>query len=539
MSRVPRLLAGQNLRSLQLTPAEAFLLSRIDSMMTERDLTLITGLPPATVATVLDRLVRAGAIDFLEPVTESARGGRPAAPKDGPQSSRLPPSGRSAIDPGSPPPPLYDPAELDEPVDLEAEKKRRILDLFYRLDDLTYYELLGINEQADKKQVKSAYYAAAPEFHPDKHFRKNLGSYKHKIEAVFGRMTLAHDVLTAVKRRAEYDEYLETTHKNRAMSAMLEQAPRDVAAVVAAVEQAAAGLTDARTGQPGRYEAISAANDASRHQDAGSTPPVRAVASAPSVSQEEALRQRKEALARKLMGGNRRPAAPAASATPASASGSTPGARPAPGKAAEMDPVLAARAAEALQRRHDAAVADARRQQLTRYMDTGRMALERQDFAGAANAYRIAASLEPDDPVVQATCNEAMQLAAAALADGYWKQAVYEESQDRWAEAALSYSKVCAGKPGNAQAFERVAFTTLKSSTNVRRAVEFARKAVELGPTMPELRITLARTYAAAGLGKSANGELDRAMELARANPKIVAMVAQVRALAPKDSKVS
>jgi curved DNA-binding protein CbpA len=501
------------------------LLSRIDSMMTERDLALITGLPPATVAGVLDRLLRAGAIEFLEPVPDSVRSSR-----DGPPSSRMAASGHSAGDPGSTSPPLYDPAELDEPVDLDPEKKRRILDLYYRLDDLTYYELLGVGEQADKKQVKSAYYASAPEFHPDKHFRKNLGSYKQKIEAVFGRMTLAHDVLTAVKRRAEYDEYLETTHKNRAMSAMLEQAPRDVAAVVAAVEQAAsAALRDVRPGQPGRYEAISAANDASRHQDAASTPPVRAVAPTPAAAADE-LRLRKEALARKLMGGNRRPGPAPAAAAPLP--------RPA-GKPVEMDPELAARAAEALQRRHEAAIADARRQQVGRYMETGRAALERQDFAGAANAYRIAASLEPDDPKVQATCNEAMQLAAAALADGYWKQAVYEEGQERWAEAALSYSKVCAGKPHSAEAFERVAFTTLKSSTNVRRAVEFARKAVELAPSTPEMRVTLARTYAAASLWKSANGELDRAMELAPQNPKIQAMAAQVRALAPKDGKVS
>ncbi len=124
--------------------------------------------------------------------------------------------------------------------------------------------------------------------------------------------------------------------------------------------------------------------------------------------------------------------------------------------------------------------------QVTRYLEAGREALEQKDHAGAANSYRIAASLAPDDAAVQATCNEALRLAAAALADGYWKQALYEESQDRWAEAALSYSKVCAGRPDSAQAHERVAEATLRSSTNARRAVEFARKAVELDTKKPE-----------------------------------------------------
>ena len=517
MSRVPRLLPRQNLTSLPLTPAEGFLLSRIDGVTSERDIVLLTSVPAPMVAAALDRLAQLGAVDFVEE-TQARPERRGAGSRENPTpSSRMGSSGHSAVHPSSPSPPLYDPAELDEAVDLEAEKRRRILDLFYRLDDLTYYELLGVAEQVDKKQVKSAYYALAPEFHPDKFFRKNLGGYRHKIEAIFGRITLAHDVLTVAERRAEYDEYLETTHKNRAMSAMLDQAQRDVAAVEAAVKQAAAA---ALASQPGRYEAIAPANDGPQFVDRPSVP-----MGPPPQDAAEALRLRKEALARKLMGG-KRPAP-------------TPASTRAPPRPTEMDPEVAARAAEALRARHEAAVADAMRQQLQRHLDAGRGALDRSDFAAAANAYRIAASLAPDDAKVQATCAQAMQLAAAALAEGYQKQAAYEESQERWSEAALSYSKVCAGKPDNAFAHERVAYTTLRSGGNVRRAVEFARKAVELGPTQADLRITLARAYLAAGLVKSMNGELDRAVELGRSNPKIAAAAAQVRASAPAEGKVS
>src|SRR6185295_11523078 len=121
-----------------------------------------------------------------------------------------------------------------------------------------YYELLGIPDQADKKQIKSAYYLMAPEFHPDKFFRKKLGSYKHKIEGIFNRITLAHDVLTSKQRRAEYDEYLEQTHRNRTMATLLEQTTRDIAAVAAAVDESAAAIV-ARSSvmppSPGRYTA--------------------------------------------------------------------------------------------------------------------------------------------------------------------------------------------------------------------------------------------------------------------------------------------
>src|SRR4029079_14543218 len=96
--------------------------------------------------------------------------------------------------------PLYDPAELDEDAEFEPKKRRLILDLFHQLEERTHYEILGVAEQADKKQIKAAYYALAPAFHPDKYFRKRLGSYKTKIEAIFNRITLAHDVLTSKQR---------------------------------------------------------------------------------------------------------------------------------------------------------------------------------------------------------------------------------------------------------------------------------------------------------------------------------------------------
>jgi curved DNA-binding protein CbpA len=521
--RVPRPKSGCDIKSLPLSPAEAFLLSRIDATTNERDLSMMTGLSPANVAAALDRLAKLGAIEIDAPpgpatvaprALSSASQVRAAVP---PPRPAMPPPARSDPSMSAPvqrahaqsaAPARYDPAELDEPVEIDADKKRRILDLYYRLEDLTHYQVLEVDEQADKKRIKSAYYAMAPAFHPDRFFRKNIGSYKAKIEAVFNRVTIAHDVLTAKDRRAEYDAHLASIQKSRPTAARPEPSPREVARVQPAVDVARATPMPSPASSSGQYTSVVPPGT----EPSPTSPPHSAESSPPSA---EDARIRRATLARKLSGTMARPTLPSA---------------PPP----TSDPAGLQRTADALRARHDAAVTASHRAQLQRYLDQGKLSLDQREFATAANAYRIAASLAADDPAVLATCAEAIHVADAALADGYWKQALYEESQERWSEAALSYSKVCNGRPHNAKAHERVAFATLKSSTNVRRAVEFARRAVELDPKSPQLRITLASAYLAAGLEKSALGEIDRALELAPGDQKIKELSQQVRVQAQK-----
>lgn len=71
MPRVPRLLSGPNVKSLNLSPAEAYLLSRVDGMLDEHDLALVTGMTPPEAAEVLERLAMLGAIELIEPVQVS------------------------------------------------------------------------------------------------------------------------------------------------------------------------------------------------------------------------------------------------------------------------------------------------------------------------------------------------------------------------------------------------------------------------------------------------------------------------------------
>jgi curved DNA-binding protein CbpA len=104
--------------------------------------------------------------------------------------------------------PLEDPRDLDEVVDLGEAQKRKILYLCARREQLTHYEFLDLPRRSEPAEVKKAYFTVSKEFHPDTYFRKNLGTFKARIEALFKRVTQAYEILADPQKRAAYDKTL-------------------------------------------------------------------------------------------------------------------------------------------------------------------------------------------------------------------------------------------------------------------------------------------------------------------------------------------
>ena len=65
-----------------------------------------------------------------------------------------------------------------------------------------YYEILGVGENADADEVKSAFRKLAFEHHPD----RNPGNEK-QAEEKFKKINEAYSVLCDERRRREYDSY--------------------------------------------------------------------------------------------------------------------------------------------------------------------------------------------------------------------------------------------------------------------------------------------------------------------------------------------
>ena len=473
------------------------MLSRVDGACTELEIADEAGIDPKVVAAALEELVRLGAIRFDQPAaSEALRVPRP--PPRPPGALRIGPIIEASVghEPQHPAAALYDARDLDEEVDIELERKRTILEAFHRLDSLTHYQMLRVDRSADKRAIKNAYFEIVNVFHPDRYFGKKLGSFKPKLERVFARLTEAHDTLTRLGPRAEYDAYLASLDETR----RFDQAPASLAAQVQAIqrqieEEARAGLSTPPA--PASGNALPTPGP-ERSQSPVPTSVTQPRLQSLSPPDPEA---RKRALARKLGG--------------RTMSGGLPAVMPAPINTPTPQRLEAReRAIVDLRRHYEQRVTQARVERAERYLVNARQSLASKDPISAANALRIAASLVPDNPAVSARLLEAQNEAESQLSGHYLAQAQYEEREGRMAEAARSYGRATLGSP-DARTFERAAYCALLAEGDLRLAGDHARKAVALGPDDAQARVTLARIYVSAGMKQSALAEFERAATLA------------------------
>ncbi|HEY3495596.1 MAG TPA: DnaJ domain-containing protein [Polyangiaceae bacterium] len=507
---------GVDLRALPITPEDAFVLSRVDGSAGEADIALATGLALHAVRASLAKLAGLGAI--REDIV-TGQVSRPAQTTSTSGTFHIGPivETRGAPSGQHPAASLYDPAELDEPVDLELARKRQILDAFYSLDRLSHYELLGVEAKAEKKAIKTAYFELVNHFHPDRYFGKNLGSFKGKLEKLFTRVTEAHDVLTRGVAREEYDRYLASVRQTQALDQTLADKrshTSEVERVEREIQQQIQLEEKARSSRPPPLPPSPAPPPQS---DPSSAPrPVPTTSSAPPLTRPGDAEARRRALARKL--GISIP--PASRASPAPA--------PAPAPSSTPSPSAREAAAADLKRRYEERVAELRQRQVRRYLDAASEAEARRDLVSATNALRIAVSLNPEDKSLEARLRDTETRAANGLADSYLEQAQYEEREGRWLEAAASYRRASRGKP-SPRVFERTAHCLLNGKGDLKEAADFAKRARDALPDDPYIRLTLGKIYNEAGMKQSAIAELERAQQLAPKDDTIKDWLRRVR----------
>jgi curved DNA-binding protein CbpA len=493
--RRPCLLDGIDLRSLPLTPEDAFVLSRVDGSASEDDIALATGLDPGVVKQALEKLAGLGALRYG---TETPKVATPplSPPRTSSGTFHIGPiiETRSDSSDTHPAAALYDPRELDELVDVTPELKRRILDTYYRLEQVSHYDLLGVEARADKKAIKAAYFELVNYFHPDRYFGKKLGTFKPKLERLFTRVTEAHDTLTRPAAREEYDQYLASVRRTRELDQtladrgghvdMVQRLEREIIAQADLEEKVRQSYPPPAPGQSLLTNSI----------------PVIATASlppSPSLRPPSDPDARRRALARKL--GVSMPPGARVSLTP-------------------QDPQVLAAAREAaaadIKRRYEERVAELKERQVEHYVNAANAAEQAGDLVSATNALRIAASLAPEDVAMRTRVGELEKKAAAGLASGYLEQAQYEEREGRYLEAAKSYQRALRGNP-SPKLMDRVASCLFLGKGDLKEAADHGKRAVQATPDDASFRVNLAKIYLEAGMKQSAVSELERAQQLA------------------------
>jgi curved DNA-binding protein CbpA len=193
--RVPRLGPGVDPTRLELTPAEGYLLSRIDGATSWTHLRAIGGIGPDEVDRCLERWVAAGVV--------VVDGHRPPLRASAPPQSPLATETASPEASAKPTPPR----EIDASLDIPVEVQERIFEFEAKLD-APYYEILGVPRDADRKALRKAYFALSKELHPDRFFRRNVGPFGKRLERIFGKIVEAYELLSDPMARAEIERSL-------------------------------------------------------------------------------------------------------------------------------------------------------------------------------------------------------------------------------------------------------------------------------------------------------------------------------------------
>jgi curved DNA-binding protein CbpA len=376
---------------------------------------------------------------------------------------------------------------------------------------------------ADKKEVRAAYFELSKLFHPDSLFGKELGPFKAKMEAVFKRLTEAYEVLGRNARRKEYDEYLAATETTSALQHGFDQVQHEVEALDAAPVAAPAPQPTAASEADNEWPVV---GEAPRTLLPPPTPEARrdvSVGVRPPASIEDRKAQARQRLQRSLTGAmGQRPSQPPAAERPAaSASG----------------PSAASNSAE----RRDSAIRGLRQGLRQSTQNTGgaapilallrkaRDAEQAGDLLAAASALQTALSLEPNHKDLQAQYARVSKLVSRSLADNYEKQARYEEKQGKWSAAATSWERVSEGRPEDAHAARAVAEALLKASGDLRKAQRHAQRAVDAAPSDITNVVVLARVFLAAGMRANARRELEKAVKLDPQNEMIKNLLREAR----------
>jgi curved DNA-binding protein CbpA/Arc/MetJ-type ribon-helix-helix transcriptional regulator len=170
---------------VSLTPAEGFLLSRVEADISVSELVSVSGLPDSDVIRALYALWLAGYVK-----REKWRSALRAQP--------LPPIARRKT-----------PEATPTPIEPKRSREDDLKDFLGRMDAaVNFYEVLNVSSDTPAADVKQAYYGLARKYHPDRFRGTGENPLHGRLESAFARITQAYETLMDSSLRTAYDAKL-------------------------------------------------------------------------------------------------------------------------------------------------------------------------------------------------------------------------------------------------------------------------------------------------------------------------------------------
>ncbi|MEP6922863.1 MAG: DnaJ domain-containing protein [Pyrinomonadaceae bacterium] len=197
-----------------LSPEEAYILSRFEGTMNAETAAMIGGLPFEKTCRVLYSMWLGGVLyrtdyknAFDEAIIQSIRSAKISlSPKSLPvetktangKQAEVPSIADSSLKTADAKLPEISPEEeISEEVQVET--------FLQRVETAkSFYQILGINNSLDAKAVKDAYFKLAKQFHPDK-FHSIGGTTHLRLQSAFTQLAQAYETLKDAKHRELYD----------------------------------------------------------------------------------------------------------------------------------------------------------------------------------------------------------------------------------------------------------------------------------------------------------------------------------------------
>ncbi len=348
--------------------------------------------------------------------------------------------------------------EQDHQETKQPDQISEIDDLLARIEGMTFYDILGVAPDADRKEMRSSYFSLSKKFHPDRAFGGNSDE-KRKMEIVFGRITRAYDTLSNSDQRAEYDKYIADQIDLWKIEKQLKNA----------IGEDEAKENDLRESMP-----------TPRSTSRSPTRPIQMNTIAP---KRIPPRSRQSDAPGSKVSSNPPQRRPARSSNPprnkeGSVSDSDLKAR--------RDQLKRERMSRALDRSLSGVSKDQRvpavdKKMVERKLDHARIALEQQEFASAASILKEVVTLDEKNVEAANLLEQAKAGARRTLAKGYLRQGRYERKHGDFRQAKSHFDKALQSDPGNLEARHLLSQTLLDLRSELPRALLLCKELTRMG----------------------------------------------------------